>query len=165
MSQTEHQARSSEEATARHGSISADYSVSRVEPQSIDAVWPQIAPMVRRGLKHGAGDSITEEQILHALYAGQMELWAIHNGEEIIAGLVLQIIQRSKGPALIVIFQAGRDFALWSERVNGLIRDYADLIGAYTVEAVCRKGAAKWLEDLGWKRKAITMAMEMNNGR
>ncbi len=163
MSQTEHRGKSSEEATAQRGSISADYSVSRVEPQSIDVVWPQIAPMVRRGLRHGAGDSITEEQILHELYAGQMELWAVHDGEEIIAGLVLQIIQRSKGPALIVIFQAGRDFARWSERVNSLIRDYADLIGAYTVEAVCRKGAAKWLKELGWTEKAITM--EMRNGR
>lgn len=119
--------------------------------------------MVRKGLKHGAGDSITEDEILHGLMTGRMQLWAVHKGEEVIAGLVLQTIERECGRALFIVVMAGRDFAEWSPKVNGLLQDYADLLGAYTIEAMCREGIAKWLKALGWKRKAIKM--ELRHGR
>lgn len=120
--------------------------------------------MVRKGLKHGAGDTVTENEIVRALLHGEMEMWAVHDGTAIIAGIVLQVVRRERGTALIVVLIAGRSFSSWAPCVQQLIKDYANLIGAYTIEAVCREGMAKLLYGMGWKRKATTMRLE-NHGR
>jgi hypothetical protein len=37
------------------------------------------------------------------------------------------------------------------------LKEYGDMIGAYTIEAYCRNGAARMLSRLGCKPKAIVM--------
>lgn len=138
-------------------------SVSAVGPGQALAVWNHVLPMVRRGLKHGAGDSTSEQEIISSVLSGQMTMWAVHDGDEITATVILQAIPRSKGTALLVVLVAGRDFKTWGERVQSLIQDYSELIGAYTIEAVARDGMAKWLKEMGWRRKATIM--ELGNGR
>ena len=138
-------------------------SVSSVPPEQLDFVWLQVRPMIRRGLKYGAGDSVSEAEIYTDIAEGKMLLWAVHSGDHVIAVLVLQVAQRARGLALIVILAAGRDFWSWSYKVQDIIVDYAELIDAYTIEAVARDGMAKWLKELGWKKKAVIM--ELKNGR
>lgn len=142
--------------------MSSSLSVSRVWPEHFEFVWDQVQPMVRRGLRHGAGDTLTQDGLKKSILNGDMELWAVHDDDSITAIVVLQIVERERGLVLFVVLVAGRDFDNWSSHVNDLIAKYAEQIGAYSVEATARKGMAKWLEKLGWKRKAILM--EQSNG-
>lgn len=141
----------------------AQLQVSHVTPDKLDFVWDQVLPMVKRGLRHGAGDTTSAVEIYSFLEAGDMEMWAIHEGPSITAIIVLEIEKRQRGLVLNVVLIAGKSFESWSEQVQKLIEDYASLIGAYTIEAVVRDGMRKWLEPLGWKRKATIM--EIKNGR
>lgn len=132
-------------------------SVSAVPPSSALAVWSQIRPQALRALAHGWGDSLTEQELVGDILHGSKQLWAVHRGTDVVAALVLACDERAKGKALMVVCAAGRDFDLWSLTVQGLLDDYAALLGAYTIEAVCRPGMARKLEPLGWRRKAIVM--------
>jgi len=138
-------------------------SVSRVAPVNLDFVWREVAPMVERGLRHGAGDSTSPAELRAAIATGKMELWAVADGGDIVAIVVLRVVSRVKGVALLVSLVAGRDFDSWGQMISDLVADYAELIGAYTVEATARKGMAKWLAQMGWRQKAIVM--ELDNGR
>lgn len=139
------------------------FHVSHVTPNLLVHVWPQVTTMVQRGLRHGAGDSTSEQEIYAAIAEGHMEMWAVHRGAEVTAVIVLEIVKRPSGVILKVVLIAGSLFSAWSKQVQALIEDYAELIGAYTIEAVVRDGMRKWLEPLGWKRKATIM--ELKNGR
>lgn len=136
--------------------------LSRVYPDALEFVWPQIEPKVLKSLEHGAGDSLSIEKIKTAILSGDMELWAVHEDRDVSAGIILQALQRDKGIALYVVLVAGEGWTKSASQVNQKLKEYAQEIGAYTVEATCRKGMARWLEELGWKEKAILM--EMNNG-
>jgi hypothetical protein len=141
------------------------FDVSRVPVEQLAAVWPQIRPMVRRGLARGSGDSTSEAEILRRLENGEAELWAVHDGPKIIAVLAVEILQRERGKALFVLLIAGREFHAWSAQVQRLLCDYRDLIGAYTIEASVRPGLTKWLGALGWKPKATVMEFRAQAGQ
>lgn len=144
-------------------SQTAQLSVSSVQPEELDFVWLQVRPMIHRGLRHGAGDTVSEAEIYTDILEKRMELWAVHLDEEVIAVVVLQILEREAGRALVVVLVAGRNFWSWSEKVQNLISEYGALIGAYTIEAVARGGMSKWLDKMGWHKKAVIM--ELKNGR
>ena len=138
-------------------------SVSRISPAEFDAVWAEVEPMAASGFRHGAGDTITPDEIRASVISGDMEMWAVHDADDITAVVVIQIIERPQGRVLAVVLVAGRGFASWGQQVQELLQEYASLIGADWIEAVARDGMAKWLSRMGWKRKATLM--ELKNGR
>lgn len=137
--------------------------VSHVPPESLESVWLKVQPMVSRGLTRGAGDSLTGDDICRGVLSGDLEMWAVHDGPEIVSIVVLRIVRRARGLVVIVVLVAGRDFSAWGQRIQSLIQDYAGLIGAVGIEATARPGMAKWLSAMGWRRKAEIM--ELDHGR
>jgi hypothetical protein len=148
------------------GSPIEQLSVSKVYPDNLAEVWPCLLPGIRRGLQRGAGDTLSAEGLFRGVITRGVELWLAHRGDEIFAGVFLQIEKRERGRALVVLDVVavnGRGFRQYAEKLLPIIREYATLIGAYTVEGVTRPGAARILTSLGCKPKAIIM--ELGNGR
>lgn len=135
-------------------------SVSAVPPEQVDFVWSQVEPMVKRGLAHGMGDSTTSEHIKAAIQRGESILWAVHQESDVIAIVVIEVVRYPAKTTLLAALIAGSRFAEWAPMVQELLRDYADLIGADTIETSVRDGLTKWLAPMGWKRKATIMELE-----
>lgn len=133
------------------------YSVSAVPPEMVDAVWPGVLPMIRRGISRVSGGDLTPETIRTAVISGDMHMWAIHENDEVAAVVVFRILQRLHGRVLYVVMLAGRDMDNWIHELIRLLMDFKDIAGAMSMQATCRLGLAKYLADLGWKRKAIIM--------
>lgn len=136
--------------------------VSEVTADAVDHVFDVLAPMVERGLKHGVGDRTTLEHFRAAVKAGAMSLWVVHDGPEIVAGVVLSVVHHPTKKALFVQLAAGRDMDSWVGEIERLLRDAKDLIGADMIEATCRLGMASKLAKRGWRKKAIVM--ELSDG-
>jgi len=134
-------------------------SVNLVRPLDVPQVWPHVVDKIRRGLKFAAGDRITETGLLKALLDARFEMWVFRDGTELLSVAILQVVERPRGKAIIIIATAGRNFHRCAPEAYKLFRKYKQLIGAYTVEAVARDGMAKWLARDGWKRKATIMEM------
>jgi hypothetical protein len=95
-----------------------------------------------------------------------LDLWVVHRDQEILGALFLKIEERERGKALVVldvVAGTGRGFRQYAEDMLPRLREYGQMIGAYTVESVSRPGAARLLSRLGCRPKA--MIMELNDGR
>jgi len=143
--------------------VSEEWSVSRVHPADLLTVWHRLLPQIRQGLRKGAGDTLSERGLFSGVASGRLDLWVIHDGDEVLAGMFLRIDERERGKALIVLNVVGRDFKRYAKTMVPRLRDYGDLIGAYTIESVSRPGAARLLTRLGCKPKAVIM--ELGHGR
>jgi hypothetical protein len=135
-------------------------SVSRVQPEQVLPVWQILLPQIRRGLKKGAGDTLDESGLFRDVASGRVILWVMHRGPEIQAGVFLRVDERECGRALIVleaVAGGGKGFLAHAESLLPRLREYGDMIGAYTIEAYCRRGTARVLSRLGCKPKAIVM--------
>jgi hypothetical protein len=98
--------------------------------------------------------------------SGALDLWVVHKGIEVLAGIFLLIENRERGKALVVldvVAGSGRGFRDYAEDMLPRLREYGEMIGAYTVESVSRPGAARLLSRFGCKPKAVIM--ELNDGR
>lgn len=133
--------------------------VSHVPPASVAAVWPTVLPYIARGLRHGEGDTLTADGIRADIEAGNMLLWAVHEGADILAAVILQVAQYPARRSLVVVMLAGRDMPRWVDQVEGLLRDYRDIIGADDISSVSRWGIAKQLKERGWQQRAVVMRL------
>ena len=140
--------------------------VSRAHPDDMLLIWPQIQPLIQRCLKKGLGETLTEPGLWAGVMTGGIDLWVVSEGVEVKAGLFLQTVRRERGKALIILAAVANERGKAVEHTKELlplIREYADMIGAYTVEACARLGTARILKRLGCKPKAIVM--ELKDGR
>jgi ABC-type uncharacterized transport system ATPase subunit len=128
--------------------------------EAIPYVWQQLQPMIDRALSHGDGDSTTSGHMLAKVLVGQRQLWAIHEGPEIIAGLVISIRTYAAKKTVVIELAAGRDLDRWAEQLEGILRDFRDLAGANTIECSCRAGLARRLLKRGWISKATIMELK-----
>lgn len=137
--------------------------ISQVAPEQLDLVWPHFLPLVKRGLRHGQGDSMAPCHILKGIQSGEMNLWIAHQGENLQAGLIYMVNQFPTKKVVFVVMLVGDRMEEWVEEMETMLIQYKESIGADCIEASCRKGLAKKLMERGWKQKAIIM--EAPNGR
>ena len=134
-------------------------SVSYVEPEHIDFVWRQLEPMIQRGLKRGAGDSVTSESLRESVKSGDRILLAVHEGTDVTAGVLFEVQQHPAKKILFVIMVAGRDFDSWAQQAKEMMLALKDEYGADSVQATVRDGFVPVLKRYGWKKKATLMEM------
>lgn len=132
--------------------------VSGVPADQVALLWPRIEPLVEKALRHGEGDESDPATVRAELEAGRMVLWVIHDAE-IVAVLVLKVLVHPRKKTLHLVLTAGTRLAEWVGEIEGLLRDYAGLIGADTIEASCRDGLMRVLKKRDWKRKATIMEL------
>lgn len=136
-----------------------DVEFSGVSPEAVQYVWPQVEPMIQRGLRHGQGDGTTSDALRHKVLVGDMVMWAFHRGVDIIAVVIFSVNQHATGKKLFVEMLAGREHKLWQHELMQLLLDYRDITGSMCIETSCRKGMAKKLSELGWREKSVIMEL------
>lgn len=134
--------------------------VSSVPQGMVDKVWPSILPMIEKGLSRGQGDNTTAEHMKAAVMRGDMYLWVIHEGYDVIAGIVLSVRERENSVKVSIEMLAGKDMNAWADDLQKLLIDFKDLVGASCIEASCRHGLARFLKGRGWTNKAVIMELK-----
>ena len=134
-------------------------SVSRVEPEQIPGVFLEVEPMIERALSHGQGDTTNKAELVNGLLSGDLVMWAVHEGDDITAALILSVREYPNKTTLYVELVAGRSLDEWIDDIEGLLRDFAYMRGIDTIEASCRKGLARRLKRRGWNTKAVIMEL------
>lgn len=133
--------------------------VSSVAPEIAPGIWGKFRPLIERALSRGAGCT-TPEHMLAAILSGDMNLWAVHEGADIIALVVVSVRTTSTKKYVCVELVAGRDLDRWIGRLEGLWREFRDLTGADTIQASCRAGIARRLKRRGWRTRAQLMELQ-----
>lgn len=126
----------------------------------MSSLWPVIGPMIERARQHGQGDSETLAHIKACLESGAVTLWAIHDETKILAVIGLELHHRPARKVLWIKFLTGRENKRWVDKLEMLVADYRDLIGAHGIETSARIPLARVLKRRGWREKAVIMALE-----
>lgn len=126
---------------------------------ALNYVWPIIEPKIKKGLRHGQGDAITAGALYEAVIGGEMQLWVMSKGEEILAGAFIAVVRHPAGKKVHVQMVAGKDLDKWGEKISDCLIQYMDEVGAICVETSARFGLEKMLQGLGWKRKSVVMEL------
>lgn len=132
---------------------------SQAEGGQVFVVWPSIVDMVERGLRKGQGDSTTSKTLLYQVLIGEYQLWIVHEGEDIYAGIILSVTQHVTGRKVFIHMLAGHSMSIWVDRLEALLKDFMGATGSMCIEASCRHGLAKQLKDRGWREKAVIMEL------
>ena len=139
--------------------------ISDVPRDQLGPIWGVVGPMLEQALQHGQGDGMDVRAVLGELMQGRRSLWVIHEGTpedgnlEIRAAVVAALEPvPGVGHKLMVDLLAGEGLREWAQELMGYLHQAAELSGAFTVEASCRRGLATFLQkELGWKVKAVIM--------
>jgi hypothetical protein len=133
--------------------------ISSVPQEMVIPVWQSQIDMIERGLSKGQGDWMSSSRLLERVLLGKSHLWAIHENQEVIALVIFAVRSNELMTKIIVELLAGQEMPLWSEKVQELLLDFKDIIGADCIDASCRPGLAKYLSKSGWSKKAIIMEL------
>lgn len=131
--------------------------ISAVPASLVDDIFDRLQSQVTKALSHGQADGTTEIEMRLAVKAGQMQMWAMHDDEQVYAAMVLSVTQHSTGRKIFVELLAGKNIDDWVADLEALLVDYKELVGAMCIESSCRVGLAKYLKGRGWKTKAVIM--------
>lgn len=133
--------------------------ISQVTPESLDYCWNKLEQQIKRALSHGHGVNTSPEEIYQDLKNQTMFMWVIHDGDEVIAGMIYSIQIFPNKKTLWVEILAGQDMDSWLPELEQRLAEYKEILGADTVEASCRVGLAKRLKN--WGVKAISMELKL----
>lgn len=111
-----------------------------VAPDEIDALWPSIEPLIKRGLR-AAQDTWASEDLIDFIRRGDKQLWlSVPHAD---CALVTQIDQWPRGKVLHIFMVAGKLPAHWDEILLA--------IEGWAKDRGCRKVEIRGR--LGWMRK------------
>lgn len=133
--------------------------VSYVTPEDFDYVWDKIKAMIRKGLRHGQGDSLTEDSLKKSIHRGDNLLLVAHDDDEVYAGIIVEITQYPNKKTVFVVLVAGKEINNWGSEVEAALKMLKYNANADTIEASCRSGMAKYLMNRSWKQKALIMEL------
>lgn len=114
---------------------------------------------IEKALSTGQGDGTTASHMMARVMTGDLKMWVMVDGGEIIACVVLSVRKTDTMTKLFIELVAGRDSELWNDALEQLVLDFKDLVGATCIEASCRLGLAKYLHKRGWRKKAVIMEL------
>ena len=116
-----------------------------VEPDDIQYVWDEVAPLMDVALKHSEGELLTEDLVEH-LDNDDLRLWVAMKDDKVIAAMITEIITYPRKKILRIITLAGKDMDLWYDFLPS-VEGYALSQQCSALEAWTRKGMTRKLKD------------------
>jgi len=135
---------------------SARLRIEHVGPD-LPAIWPVLRRQYCRMLLRGAGDTLTEAQIVESLAAGTYRMIVGYLDDRIVGSCIYRFEERERGLACQVVGIAGWNMDVWKDPFCDYMDDVCDRAGAYCLETFARTGTAQQLKERGWRTKAILM--------
>lgn len=86
-----------------------------VKNTQLKYVWADVAPQLRRALKHAYG-TLTLGEIHNGIQERTMQLWMVLDGDEMIVAYVTQIKKYPEVKALIMLVLGGSRVNEWVSR-------------------------------------------------
>jgi hypothetical protein len=133
--------------------------VSYVEIDNLDPVWPKVEAFVERALKHSDGE-LNTSQVRLLLTQRLAHLFVGLRGDEIVGCMVTEFRSFPNYRVANIIAVAGDE--MWLDRTMfDKFRAWAKSRGCTKVETCCRPSVARLLEErCGMRQQYITMRAE-----
>lgn len=119
------------------------------------AFWPQLLPLVEKGLEHGRGE-FTANDVLQKLAEREMQAWVVFDND--IQALVITEIRYFPAYKVLNVFlAAGSMIDEWFPYLEEVIEPFGGEKKALEIGAYCRPGMVRLLEKRGWEKAYTVM--------
>jgi len=125
--------------------------VTGIPHEAIDGMWPIVVEHILKGLEYGHGE-LDIEDIYRGIKSRDMQLWsAFQSDGECVASLVTEIFYFGSKKVMRLIVLGGGHMSDWLDFLDTL-REFAEANQCNRIEAYCRDGMMRRLEDYGYKK-------------
>lgn len=122
--------------------------------------WPQVGQWCENALVY-AGGMLNLKDIQKAVAERDMQMWLIHEGEELRAVCITQIHAFPRAKALEVIILGGSGMDRWLQELLDVLEKFAAAHGCKAVNAYGRRGWIKVLRPWEWCELAVVISKEV----
>lgn len=126
------------------------FDFSGLPADKIAVVWPDVKPLVQRGLMHSVGEYSVED-IYMMIAVGRMQLWVVSEDIELRGIIITELLPYPREYICQVVIVAGDEIDRWDHHLNA-VEEWALELGATSMRAYGR---------LGWKPRAKEHEYEM----
>ncbi len=134
--------------------------ISYVTLESLEYVWGSAIVGIEKALTKGQSDWTTSTDVLQGILSGKYQLWAIHRGDDVEAVVVVSVDVNNGITKLFVRLIAGSGMDDWIDLLIDNLQRFKEEVGAVCIETSCRPGLAKYLQKIGWSKKAVIMELK-----
>ena len=134
-----------------------------VPKQFVDAIWEQVANVLRKSVATAAG-KVEVNDVYDGIMSDEYVLWIVVDygiGDEIIAAITTKLIEYPQCKAMSMDWIGGTRMKEWLPMAQETISRYAKEHGCSHLEGFGRKAWGRWLEKYGWKPDYIAYKMEL----
>lgn len=124
--------------------------VSLVPANLVEGLWPQLFPFLNRAAEYTFG-RYEPEDIFDAILSGDVHLWVVLDGEDIVGVTVTRFWQYPRKRCLDLVFLAGNDGFSWKDDMLKMLQHWARDNGCDVIEASGRAGLARAFRDDGYR--------------
>jgi len=137
--------------------------ITAVPIEGVDIVWEDAKRVLHKSVNTSAG-KFEVEDLKQELKQGQLVLWLVMDGSEILAALTSRVIEYPGRRAMALDWVGGKHMRKWLPLVLNTLQKYATDCECKHIEGYGRKAWGRILQKYGWQPEYIAYRMELNNG-
>ena len=137
--------------------------ITAVPIEGVDIVWEDAKKVLHKSVNTSAG-KFEVEDLKQELKQGQLVLWLVMDGSEVLAALTSRVIEYPGRRAMALDWVGGKHMSKWLPLVLNTLQKYATDCECKHIEGYGRKAWGRILQKYGWKPEYIAYRMELNNG-
>ena len=137
--------------------------ITAVPIEGVDIVWEDAKRVLHKSVNTSAG-KFEVEDLKQELKQGQLVLWLVMDGSEVLAALTSRVIEYPGRRAMALDWVGGKHMRKWLPLVLNTLQKYATDCECKHIEGYGRKAWGSILQKYGWKPEYIAYRMELNNG-
>lgn len=134
--------------------------ISAVPFDHLTGMWPAIAPLLERGLKHSGG-RWTLESAYKSIVDGSRQLWIAFENNVIYAAALTSIENYPGRRILNYQLVGGYRMDLWYDHMSDVLHKFASDMGCDGIETICRRGFEKQHAKHGFKSTHVLMTKDI----
>ena len=137
--------------------------ITAVPIEGVDIVWEDAKRVLHKSVNTSAG-KFEVEDLKQELKQGQLVLWLVMDGSEVLAALTSRVIEYPGRRAMALDWVGGKHMRKWLPLVLNTLQKYATDCECKHIEGYGRKAWGRILQKYGWQPEYIAYRMELNNG-
>lgn len=137
--------------------------ITAVPIEGVDIVWEDAKRVLHKSVNTSAG-KFEIEDLKQELKQGQLVLWLVMDGSEVLAALTSRVIEYPGRRAMALDWVGGKHMRKWLPLVLNTLQKYATDCECKHIEGYGRKAWGRILQRYGWQPEYIAYRMELNNG-
>jgi hypothetical protein len=138
-----------------------DYEILYTPKEMVEDIWPKVQGYIDSALEYSIGEYLHTD-ILELIMSGQMQLWCVGDGNEIIAAYTTQIRNYPQLNTLLVHTLGGSNFHKWGRLMEESLYQLARLQNCSHLEVYGRKGWGRLLgREANFKQQYVVLTKEI----